>query len=146
MSVTATSIGRARTVLVLGTDDNTKAVISSVVAGTSDETKSKRISFVGDVVFDNSAIEHFEDVLIPIVDNVLDLLGVAKKSFVISIVNPGGVAIYNLGISISGFSVDVPMLVAMLSAVLNIPVANDIVSTGHITSSGGDIIKGSSSS
>ncbi|MFH1614472.1 MAG: hypothetical protein ABIG61_05255 [Planctomycetota bacterium] len=139
MSVTAISIGRARTVLVLGADDSAKAVISSVVAGTSDETKSKRISFVGDVIFENSAIEHVEDVLIPIVDNVLDLLGVAKKSFVISVVNPGGVAISNLRVNISGFSVDVPMLVAMLSAALNIPAADDIVSTGHITSSGGDI-------
>ena len=139
MSLTATSIGRARTVLVLGADENAKAVISSVVADTRDETKSKRISFVGDVVFKNSAIEHVEDVLIPIVDNILDLLGIAKKSFVISVVNPGGVAISNLGVNISGFSVDVPMLVAMLSAALNIPVADDILSTGHITSSGGDI-------
>jgi len=110
-----------------------------MIADTRDETESKRISFVGDVIFEDSAIEHVEDVLIPIVDNVLDLLGLAKKSFVISVVNPGGVAISNLRVNISGFSTDVPMLVTMLSAALNMPVGDDILSTGRITSSGGDI-------
>ena len=138
MSVTATSIGRARTVLVVGADAD--AVISSVIADARDEMKSKRISFVGDVVFKNSAIEHIEDVLLPIVDNILDLLELAKKSFVISAVNPGGISISGLSADIAGFSADLPILVAMLSAALNMPVADDIVSTGHITSSGGDII------
>ncbi len=104
MSATTTSIGRALTVLAFGVDEDSQAVISSVVAHTRQQTENRRVSFVGDVVFEKSATKHVEEVLVPIVDNILDLLGLAKKSFVISVANPGGVSVSNLGVSISGFS------------------------------------------
>ena len=133
------SSGRAMTVLVFGEGGDTRAVISSVVAHTRDYTDGDRISFVGPVAFERSTIVHVRDVLVPIVDNILDLLGLAKKSFEISVVNPGAVSVYDLGVSISGFSADVPMMLAMLSAASHIAVSDDIVSTGHIASSDGDI-------
>jgi predicted ATP-dependent protease len=40
----------------------------------------------------------------------------------------------NTGVQVSGFSADVPMFLAMLSARLQMPVRQDVVSTGHIAS------------
>ena len=139
MSTAATSTGRARTVLAFGGGSNARAVISSVVAHTKDHTNSQHISLAGAATFEKSVIEHIGDILVPVTDNILNLLGLAKKSFEISIVNPGGVSVSDMGARVSGFSADVPVLLAMLSAALDIGIADDIVSTGHIASSDGDI-------
>ena len=139
MNVTKTSTGRARTVLAFGVGNDIKTIISSVVAHTEECGNEGRINFTGSVAFEKSTVEHVKDTLIPIVDNILDSLGLARKDFMISAVTPGGVSISGLIAGITGFSADLPMLLAMLSAALNMPVADDIVSTGHIASSGGDI-------
>ena len=139
MSAAASSTGRARTVLVFDIDSNTRAVISSVIVHIKDHANGERISFTGPVTFEKSTIEHIRNTLTAIADNILNLLGLDKKSFEISIVNPGGVSVSDLGANISGFSADVPILLAMLSAALDIGISDDIVSTGHIASSDGDI-------
>ena len=139
MSTTVTSIGRARTVLAFKIANDIKTVISSVVAHTREYSNGERVSFTGSVTFEKSVIEHANDALITIVDNILDSLGLTKKNFEISVVNPGGVSVVDLGARISGFSADLPMLLAMLSAALNMPMAEDIATTGHIASSDGDI-------
>ena len=139
MNIAKTSTGRARTVLAFGVGNDIKTIISSVVVQTKESNNENRINFTGSVTFDKSTIEHVTDTLIPIIDNILDTLGLAKKNFVISVVNPGGVSISGLIAGVTGFSADLPMLLAMLSAALNMPMADDIVSTGHIASSGGDI-------
>lgn len=139
MNIAKTSTGRARTVLAFGVGNDIKTIISSVVVQTKESNNEERINFTGSVTFDKSTIEHVTDTLIPIIDNILDTLGLAKKNFVISVVNPGGVSISGLIAGVTGFSADLPMLLAMLSAALNMPMADDIVSTGHIASSGGDI-------
>jgi len=139
MNTAATSTGRARTVLVFDVDNNTRAVISSVVAHVKDHTNGERISFTGPVTFEESTIEHIRDTLAAITDNIMDLLGLDKKNFEISVVNPGGVSVSDLSANVSGFSADVPVLLAMLSAALDIGISDDIASTGHIASSDGDI-------
>ncbi len=139
MSTAAESTGRSRTVLVFGSDSNARAVISSVVAHIKEYADNERISFTGPVAFEKSTVEHISDVLIPIVDKIQELLGLDKKSFDISVVNPGGVSVSDLGAKVTGFSADVPVVLAMLSAALNIGMADDIVSTGHIASCDGDI-------
>jgi len=139
MRTSTTSIGRVRTVLVFAEGSNAKAVISSVIAHAYDNTDDERVSFVGPVTFDESTISHVRDILIPIIDSILDSLRLTKKSFEISVVNPGAVSVSDLGVEITGFSADVPMLLAMLSAALNMAISNDVVSTGHVASSDGDI-------
>ena len=139
MNIAKTSTGRARTVMAFGVGNDIKTIISSVVAHTRECSNEGRINFTGTVTFDKSTVEHVKDTLIPIVDAIMDSLGLAKKDFIISVVNPGGVSISGLIAGVTGFSADIPMFLAMLSTALNIPVADDIVSTGHIASSGGDI-------
>ena len=139
MNITKTSTGRTRTVLAFGVGNDIKTIISSVVAHTKECSNDGRINFTGSVAFEKSTVEHVKDTLIPIVDNIMDSLGLVRKDFMISAVTPGGVSISGLIAGITGFSADLPMLLAMLSAALNIPIADDIISTGHIASSGGDI-------
>ena len=54
-------------------------------------------------------------------------------------VNLDAASITEVGLNISGFSADVPILLAILSASLQMAVPEDIVSTGHIASPDGDI-------
>lgn len=131
--------GRARTVLNFGHGEEAKGVISTVIAHTHDYAKDNRITFVGPVILDKATIEHIRYILIPIIDSILDSLGLEKKNYELSIVNPGAASVFDLGVEITGFSADVPVLLAMLSAALNMPVPEDIVTTGHISSSDGDI-------
>ena len=92
----AKSNGRARAVLDFGQDDDAKAVISLIVAHTRDCVDSDRISFVGPVAFEEPSSIHIHDILIPIVDSVLDSLKLGKRSFEISVVNPGAVSVSDL--------------------------------------------------
>ncbi len=139
MSAVANSTGRARVVLVFGSSNNARAIITSVIVHTKDNTDGNRISFTGSVAFDESTIEHIGDVLVPIVDAIMGILGLGKRNFEISVVNPGGVSVSDMGVKVSGFSADVPILLAMLSVALGLGITDDIVSTGHIASSDGDI-------
>ena len=45
-------------------------------------------------------------------------------------VNLGAASTANVGLSISGFSTDVPILLALLSAALRIPLPQDVVTSG----------------
>ena len=72
-------------------------------------------------------------------DNIINALDLPKHSFDIWVANIGATSLNEIGITISGFSADVPVLLAILSASLQLPVSADIVSTGHIASPDGDI-------
>jgi len=131
-------IGRAKTVLIVGSGDDEVAVISSVVARVHDDDK-ERISFNGPVEFDESVSGHITEVVLPVADRIFSLLEVPLRNFQISVVNLSIASQSDIGLKISGFSADVPVLLAMLSAGLEIPIPEDVVSTGHIASSDGDI-------
>lgn len=139
MTIATTSTGRAKTVLNFGHGEKAKGIISTVVAHTRDYSDGEHISFIGTVTFDEATIDHIRNILTPIVDSIADSLDLAKKNFELSIVNPGAASVSELGVEITGFSADVPVLLAMLSAALSIPVPDDIVTTGHVSSSDGDI-------
>ncbi len=130
-------VGRAKTVLVSGME---RAVISDIVAHRTERRAGKRrLHFRGTVEFKDSVKRHIREMILPIVDGIVDTLGLARKNFELSAVNLGAASAVDVGLNISGFSVDVPILVAMLSAVLQVSISNDFVSTGHIASVEGDI-------
>ncbi|MFC1761014.1 hypothetical protein ACFL6U_02915 [Planctomycetota bacterium] len=139
MTMATTSTGRARTALTFGQGDKAKGIISTVVAHARAPRNDERVRFVGAVTFDPITVDHIRDILIPLVDSILDSLRLAKKDFELSVVNPGAASVSDLGVEISGFSADVPLFLALLSAALNIPVPGDMVATGHMASSDGDI-------
>jgi hypothetical protein len=73
------------------------------------------------------------------VDAIADSLNVPKVQYDIGVANIGAASAMDVGVTISGFSADVPLVLAMLSARLGMVVPEDIVSTGHIASKDGDI-------
>ena len=139
MTGTAKSIGRAKTVLVFGGADTAKAIVSTVVVHTRRNKKGRRLCFSGPVAFEAATIRHINDILLPIVDHILGSLGLAQKNFEISVANPGATSTSDLGVKVAGYSADVPLLLAFLSASLQMPIPEDMVTTGHIASLDGDI-------
>lgn len=130
-------IGRAKTALV---SDSQKAVISAIVArGTEQQAEGKRLRFCGTVKFSGSIRKRIKDTILPIIDRIVDTLDLDGKNFEISAVNLGAASAQDVGITVSGFSADLAIILAMLSEALQIPVSDNFVATGHIASGEGDI-------
>jgi hypothetical protein len=139
MKTVMTSIGRAKAALTFGQGQSTKGIISTVVASTRSRVDSERVRFAGAATFARTIVCHIADNLVPTVDSILNVLGLPKKDFVLSVVNPGAASASDLGVEISGFSADAPMFLALLSAALSMPIPDDTVCTGHIASCDGDL-------
>jgi len=132
-------VGQANTAFVFGQDCDAHSVISKVVATLRDETNSDRIIFGGAPVFDEKTKAHIVNIILPVVDGVVIRLGLPQRCFAISIVNLEVTSVLEITFTVSGFSADLPVFVALLSAALQIPIPTDFVSTGHIGSLNGDI-------
>jgi len=130
---------RANTVLVFGAEQESTAAISSVIATTCDQIDEKGTHFAGPAIFSEKTAKHILEVVVPTADSIFSALNLPKQRFVISVANLDVASLNDLGLTISGFSADVPILLALLSARLEIPVPESIVSTGHIASLDGDI-------
>jgi len=126
-------------VLVFGEGEKAGAIISTVVAQTRNFNAGERLRFVGPVTLERQTARHVGDILVPIVDAIGEALGIVRRGFDLSVVNPGAASASDLGVEIAGFSADVPMLLAMLSTTLSLSIANDMVATGHVASCNGDV-------
>ena len=134
-----TAAGRANTVLVFGTGDTAKAVISSVISQVCPQNNGKRIIFSGPVTFSEKTRQHIEDVVLKTADHILKALNQPKRSFEISVANIGAASAREIGLNISHYSADVSILLSILSAALQIAIPEDFVFTGHLASQEGDI-------
>ena len=135
----ASFIGRAKTVLVYNQGRDALAFISYVVVRASDDNRRGRIHFVGPVSFDPIIVDHIGDIILPATDIIFKGLQLPLKYFEISVVNLEVTSMMDVGSIISGFSADAPIFLAILSAGLQIEIPDDLVSTGHIASTDGDI-------
>jgi len=133
------TIGRAKTVLVFGRGPDQKGMVSAVVARRMKYPGRKRLEFSGTVRFTKSVITHTRRMILPMIDEILVRLRLSGKDFAISAVNLGAASSLDVGVSVSGFSADTAVFLALLSEALQIPLADDFVSTGHIASVEGDI-------
>jgi len=132
--------GKAKAVLVFGQGDQQTGVISSVVARATRSSKTgTRVQFSGPALVFNQVRQHIEETVLAIVDRVLEGLQVPRQDYDISVTNLSAASAQNIGLDISGYSADLPVLLAMLSAALQLPIPSDIVMTGHIASVAGDI-------
>lgn len=129
--------GRARIALVFG--EHETAVISWVVARVCGPGSDKRIRFKGPASFDKQTAHHIQQVVLPIADRILAALGISQNCFEISVVNIDAASAHGIGVKVSGFSIDVSVLLAILSASLKLPIPEEIVATGHIASADGDL-------
>ena len=131
--------GKARGVLVFGHGDNLQAVTSAIVVRSIERTNRQRLYFSGTVEFTASLKRHIRQVILPMIDRICWQLDLSEGCYEISAVNLGAASAIDTGLKVSGFSADLPLFVAMLSAAIAIPVADDFVSTGHISSIEGSI-------
>jgi len=135
------AIGRAKTVLVLQTR-SAKAAVSSILveAATMGPGASRpRITWAGPVPVDQTVTAHFETVLLPIVDRIANAMNRPPCCFEFSIVNLSVYSVSELLSQVTGFSLDVPALISMISGASGLPLRQDVVATGHVASSQGDI-------
>lgn len=139
MSDRNSAIARARTVLVCGHGSQARAVITTVGARTVRLEGQPRLTCTGPAAFDTQVVEHLNSTVLPVVNRILHLLGRRARSFQISLANLGAASSADLPMAVSGFSADVPILLAMLSAALQLRIPQDLVATGHIASIEGDI-------
>jgi hypothetical protein len=129
-------IGRVKTPPVFC--QGQKAVISAIIVrGRTGGGKGLR--FCGTVTFSEPVKDHIKEIILPIIDNIIGQLGLRPKYFEISALNLGAASGLDVGIEISGYSADTAVLLAMLSYALQIPIGDDLVTTGHIASVEGDI-------
>lgn len=132
-------IGRAKTVLVFGNDDAHKAVITTLIAQCRSAGPFSDVSFEGDVRFNKSTSKHIRTTIYPTIEEICRSLGLEAGRFELRGVNLGAAAAMDVGVDISGFSADLSIFMAMLSARLQIPIPSDTVLTGHIAASHGEI-------
>jgi len=135
----AGAIGRARTVLVSGDGPEAIGVLAMVTAHVAEKPGPSSVDFCGPVQCTNEVAQHVSSVVLPIVVRIVDGLNVARTGFVVSISNVGAASASDLGVHVAGFSADVPVFLAMLSAALHMPLPQELLSTGHVGSAGGDI-------
>ena len=132
-------MGRARIVLVSGDRPESPAMLSWVVAQAPANTRSRRLRFAGPGTLDKAAAHHIQAVIVPLVDQIAGGLGLPCANHELSVANVNAAAASDLGIEICGYSADIPIFLAMLSAATGIALPDHVVATGHIASTGGDI-------
>jgi hypothetical protein len=137
-------IGRANTALIYGYGKNSKGVISTVIAKVCEQNASDRISITGPISFDEKAVKHINEMILPIMRNILKELKLPERSFELSVVNLDVSAIMDVGIQITGFSAGTAIFSAVSSCALQIALPNDILFTGHIASKDGNLKTGNS--
>ena len=147
-TTTTSIIGRARTVLTFGPRGATKAAVATVTAAAGRATRGKRLVLTGPVAFDPATTDHLAQTVLASLDRVIEQLSppgskrassATRRRFELSAVNLAPASLADVGLNITGFSADVAVFLALLSAALKMPVPQNIVSTGHIASADGEI-------
>ncbi len=131
------TIGRVKTVWV---SREGQAIISDIIAHSTTEKKSFKLSFKGNVNITQPVQQHLQETILKHISDILILLKLQQKSFTLSAKNLGAVVSSGIEISLAGYSSDLSIFLALLSSALSLPIRQDIVFTGHIDSNDGDIL------
>lgn len=135
------SIGQANTILV---SPEGQGIVTAIHAKKVKRKNTGSLIFNGVVQFEPSVQLHLEKIVLPLVDEILTALDIQPSDFELSARNIGAAATSDLGLTISGFSSDVPVFMALLSVALKLSVSQDMAFTGHIGSTRGAILPVSS--
>ncbi len=133
------STGRANTVLVYQSGEGTKAIITPIVAKRRSSATPPHIRFTGPVVFAKKTAQHIQDVVWLVAEGLLTLLHIPICGYDLSVANLSAASAKDFGIDISGFSADLSVLMAILSAGAGASIESNIVYTGHIATTDGAI-------
>ena len=131
------AVGRAKAVLVL--PNTSTAFVVTVTAMATTPATERRLWFQEGITVAADVIAHIVDVLLRIVDWVCAGLGLARKDFVLTVASPDTFAAKDLSAGLSGHSADLSILLSLLSAALDLPIKQDVASTGRLISPTGEI-------
>lgn len=134
------AIGKTKTAILVRETRNPLAILTEIFAQAVPLAPHTRVIYSGPVTLDEKTASHVETVIFPIVDRITQSLGLPSKGFSISIANVGASAAKGAGLRITGFSADIPFLMAMLSASLQAGLRQNIMATGHIASLAGEVV------
>jgi len=132
---TASIVGQVKTVLIT----EGKGVITSIHTRVKNEDALNRVGFSGDVIVESVILAYIRGTILNMIDDIGSTLGVEKYSYDITIKNIGATSLHDLGLSISGHSFDLPVFLSILSACLSLPIRQDTVFTGQITTNQGHL-------
>ena len=132
-------IGRAKIAIVPEIEGEAIAIVTEIFAQTEPVDPNKRIALRGPVKLEDRTRRHLEEVILPIVDRITESLDLPIRNFIISVSNVSASATMGKGLHISGFSADIPLFMALISASLQMALRQGIISTGHIASLAGDV-------
>ncbi len=125
-------VGEAKAVLVFGEGDDAVSVVTTVSALLNTRQDGSPLSFTGPVFFDESVLSHLEKEVLPIVKQITVPLGVHVPCLLVSMANINAAAIREKGLRIQGASADMAVFLALFSASLDMPISDDVVTSGQI--------------
>ena len=134
---TAETPGRARVVLASANDD--AAAVTTILVEPRTSSPENRIRFAGDVTVAEATASHVREGILPIMDTLCSGLGIPPQLFTIRVFGLAAATAKDVPLQLSGYSADLPMLLAMISCVLGFPLPLDVLATGHVASPAGDI-------
>lgn len=131
--------GRARTVIVSHVAGQPVACMTTVLARRVRAKRGPRLITAGSTRLEPDTREHLEQVVLAAVDRITDALGAGRPAYELSILALAATSIHDVGLAISGHSMDTAAALAMLSTAVHLPLRQEIVSTGELASADGDI-------
>jgi len=135
--MTPKAIGKTRAALVVTTGTQAVAVITEVTAQAINDGNTERLRITGPAQWDTQIQQHIEETVLECVQRILKKVNITVNGFEISIANLNVSATQNRPIAISGFSADLPIFLAALSAATQVPLPQNMVATGHIADPNG---------
>lgn len=133
------AVGRAKVVLTVGSGDDAFAVVTDIIAVRVPPAEPNMFRFLGTSKFDDATAAHYEAVLAPILRTIAEQLRIPISSFELSVSNADIAAMQDRTITVVGYSADLPVFLACISAMLEVPIEEPLLATGHIGSRGGNI-------
>lgn len=133
------AMGQTNCVLLFDRGSEKIAIVTQLSAYIPNLPQSTRLSFKGDLKVSEKNRDHVINDVLPIFDGLMELLSLPNNNFELSLTNPGAFSSHDMGAVVSGNSMDLPLFLTMLSSSLQIPIDQEIISTGYISSTNGKI-------
>jgi len=121
-------LGQVKTVLII----DGKGTITSIHTQTKENRSTERIKIIGDTKIDTAVLDHVNTTILSLVDKLVTPSGLKPQNYEITIKNIDAASVHDLGLEISGHSLDVSIFLSMLSAGLRLPISQEAVFTGGI--------------
>lgn len=130
-------IGRARTVLVVPSAG--RAFVSAVLAVPSAALGDGRLRVYGRIGTDAEASAHVEAVVLPAVDRILEAVNISIPAWDVVFEGLDAMAAHDTQAMQGGHSADLSLYFTLVSSALDLPLRQDVIFTGALTSCHGTV-------